>query len=52
MGARGTVLPSAVHCDSNQVKRLLYSIAKVSVVSVLLPLPAVIPASVGFDSSY
>ena len=51
-GAREPVLLLAFNCDSNEVKRLLCNIAKVSVVSVSLPLSAVIAASVGFDSSY
>ena len=44
--------PLAFHRDSNKVKRLLYNIGKISLVSVSLSLSAVIPASVGFDSSY
>ena len=50
--AKEPVLLLVFNCDSNEVKRLLCSIAKVSVVSVSLPLSAVIAASVGFDSSY
>ena len=53
-GTRGAVLPLAFYRESNKVKRLLCSslIAKVSAVSVSLPLSEVISASVGFDSSY
>ena len=50
-GGGGTVLPLAFYCDSDEVKRLLFSIAKVLVVSVSLPLSAVVAAFVGFSSS-
>ena len=51
-GARRTVLPSEFLWDGNEVKRLLCSIAKVSVISVSLPFSAVIPALRGLDSSF
>ena len=46
------VLLLAFHWDSSEVKRLLCSIVKVSVVSVSLPFSAVIPALVGLNSSF
>ena len=51
-GARGAVLPLAFHWNSNEVKRLLCSIAKVSVVSVSLLFSAVISVLVGLDCSF
>ena len=51
-GMGGAVLPLAFHWNDTEVKRLLCSIAKVSVVSVSLPLSTVIPALVGLDSSF
>ena len=51
-GAGGAVLPLAFRWYSNEVKRLLCCIAKVSVVSDSLPFSAVIPALVGLDSSF
>ena len=49
---RGAVMPLPFHWNSNEVKRLFCSVAKVSVVSVSLPFSAVIPALVGLDSSF
>ena len=51
-GAKGAILSVAFHWDSCEVKRLLCSIAKESVVSVSLPFSAVIPALVGLDYSF
>ena len=51
-GARGAVLPLALHWDSDEVKHLFCSVAKVSRDSVSLPFFAVIPALVEFDSSF
>ena len=51
-GARGAVLPLKFHWDGNEVKRLLCSIAKVSIILVSLPFFAVIPALIGRDSSF
>ena len=45
-------MPLAFHWDSNEAKRLLCSTAKVSVVSVSLPLSAVIPALARLDCSF
>ena len=49
---RGVVLSLAFHWDSNEEKRLLCSVAKISVVSDSLPFSAVIPALVELDSSF
>ena len=51
-GRGGAVLLLAFHWDGSEVKRVLCSIAKVSVISVSLPFSAVIPALVGLDSSF
>ena len=45
-------MPLAFHWNSNEVERLLCSIAKVSVVSVSLPFSAIISVLVGLDCSF
>ena len=49
---RGAVLSLAFHWDSNEVKRLLCSVSKISVVSDSLSFSAFIPALVELDSSF
>ena len=53
-GARGAALPLAFYWNSNEIKRLLCiaKVSHISIVSVLLPFSAVIPALVGLDSSF
>ena len=51
-GERGAVLPLAFHWDGNEVKRVLCSVAKISVTAVLLPFSAVILALVGPNSRF
>ena len=51
-GERGAVLPLAFHWDGNEVKRVLCSVAKISVTAVLLSFSAVILALVGPNSRF